>query len=77
MEASRILEPFRPTPRELEVLELLAAGASNRRIARELGVSEHTVKFHLRSIFRTLGVSNRTQAATAYVRSFADHDRDG
>jgi two-component system nitrate/nitrite response regulator NarL len=76
MEVSPILDAARPTPRELEVLELLAVGASNRRIARELGVSEHTVKFHLRSIFRTFGVSNRTQAATAYVRSIASHTRD-
>ena len=53
------------TGRQLDVLELLAAGHSNKVIARELGVSEHTVKIHLTAIFRTLGVHNRTEAAIA------------
>lgn len=57
------LEAF--TGRQLDVLELMAAGHSNKVIARELGLSEHTVKIHLTAIFRTLGVHNRTEAAIA------------
>ncbi len=56
------------TPREREVLELVARGAANKRIAEHLGTTEHTVKFHLGSVFRKLGVSNRTEAATTYLR---------
>ena len=50
------------TAREREVLALLADGRANRHIASRLGISEHTVKFHLASIFGKLGVSTRTQA---------------
>ena len=50
------------TPRELDVLGLLAEGRGNRDIAAALGISEHTVKFHLASIFGKLGVSTRTAA---------------
>ena len=56
------------SPREREVLERAAFGRSNGQIAAELGVTVNTVKFHLASIFRKLGVANRTAAATAYVR---------
>jgi DNA-binding CsgD family transcriptional regulator len=59
------------TPREHEVLERVAAGAANKLIALNLGMSEHTVKFHLAGIFRKLGVTNRTEAATMYVRGRA------
>lgn len=48
--------------RELEVLQLLAAGQRNRAIAAKLHVSENTVKFHLRNIYRKLGASSRTEA---------------
>lgn len=48
--------------RELEVLQLLAAGQRNRSIAAKLHISENTVKFHLRNIFRKLGASSRTEA---------------
>jgi DNA-binding CsgD family transcriptional regulator len=51
------------TPRETEVLRLLARGAGNKQIAWELGVSEHTVKFHTSAIYAKLGVANRTEAA--------------
>jgi DNA-binding NarL/FixJ family response regulator len=51
------------TRREEDILELLAAGHSNREISKQLFLSEKTVKAHLASVFRKLGVSNRTQAA--------------
>ena len=50
------------TPRELQVLELLAVGRSNRDIALALGTSEHTVKTHLRSIFEKLDAISRLEA---------------
>jgi DNA-binding NarL/FixJ family response regulator len=49
--------------REREVLRCLAAGMPNKLIARELGISEKTVKAHLTHVFRQLGVTDRTQAA--------------
>ncbi|MBV9471890.1 MAG: response regulator transcription factor, partial [Solirubrobacterales bacterium] len=51
------------TSRELEVLQLLAAGRTNSEIARQLWVTEQTVKFHLSKIYRKLGVANRTGAS--------------
>jgi DNA-binding NarL/FixJ family response regulator len=51
------------TPRERDVLELVAQGRSNAEVARRLWVTEETVKFHLTRIYRKLGVSNRTEAA--------------
>jgi DNA-binding NarL/FixJ family response regulator len=54
---------FGLTARELEILRLVAAGAANARIARELWVTEQTVKFHLSNVYRKLGVSNRTEAS--------------
>jgi DNA-binding NarL/FixJ family response regulator len=51
------------TARELEILRWVAAGSSNGRIARELYVTEQTVKFHLSNIYRKLGVANRTEAS--------------
>lgn len=56
------------TPRQREVLELLVKGHSNRDIAQALGLSEHTVKVHLASIFRTLRVSSRVEAVLAGMR---------
>jgi DNA-binding NarL/FixJ family response regulator len=57
------------TPRQRDVLRLLAEGCSNKAIARALGLSEKTVKAHLASLFRTLNVSSRTQAI-AVARNF-------
>jgi len=54
---------FRLTPRQKDVLYLVREGKSNKEIARRLDLSEGTVKIHCMSVFRTLGVSNRTQAA--------------
>jgi DNA-binding NarL/FixJ family response regulator len=51
------------TKREVDILEFLASGNSNREISRHLFLSEKTVKAHLASVFRKLGVTNRTQAA--------------
>jgi DNA-binding NarL/FixJ family response regulator len=50
------------TPRQLDVLEYLIQGKSNKEIGRELGLSEATVKAHLAAIFRCLNVDNRTEA---------------
>lgn len=57
------------SPRELEVLELVANGLPNKLISRRLGISEKTVKAHLTSIFREIGASDRTQAALWAVRN--------
>lgn len=60
--------PERLTRREREVLELIAAGRSNKRIALELEISEKTVKAHVGHVLAKLGVSDRTQAALLAVR---------
>jgi DNA-binding NarL/FixJ family response regulator len=54
---------FGLSPRELEILQLVAEGRASSDVARELWISEQTVKFHLSNIFRKLGVTNRTQAS--------------
>ena len=56
------------TPRELEVLRLIARGRSNKRIALELGVAEKTVKTHVGHVLGKLGLTDRTQAALYAVR---------
>jgi len=61
------------TARELEVLRLIAAGRSNREIARELGVAEKTVKTHVSNVLSKLGVSDRTQAALYAVQHGLAH----
>lgn len=56
------------TPRELEVLRMMADGAANKTIAWKLDISEHTVKFHVASILSKLNASTRTEAVTIGVR---------
>lgn len=56
------------SPRESEILNLLAAGLGNKEIAWQLKISEHTVKFHVTSIFNKLNVSSRAEAVTVGVR---------
>ena len=56
------------TPRELEVLLLLAEGLPNKTIAQRLGISEHTVKFHVNAILGKLGVESRTEAVVRATR---------
>jgi DNA-binding NarL/FixJ family response regulator len=61
------------SPREAEILKRVAAGRSNREIAKELWLSEHTVKYHLTNVYRKLGVSGRTDAARyAFEHAIAD-----
>jgi two-component system, NarL family, response regulator LiaR len=63
-------EPLdRLTPREREVLGLVGRGFSNKRIAKELGIAEKTVKTHVGHVLAKLGVTDRTQAAVVAVRS--------
>jgi two-component system, NarL family, response regulator YdfI len=56
------------TPREAEVLRMLAEGLVNKDIAARLGISDHTVKFHISSILDKLGASTRTEAVTLGIR---------
>ena len=79
---ARILEPLWPeplafphtepveslTPRETEVIQLLAQGLANKHIAQELEISEHTVKFHISSIYSKFGVGSRTEAVHLGLR---------
>jgi DNA-binding NarL/FixJ family response regulator len=60
---AKSFEEFELSPRESEVLDLVARGFSNRRIAADLFISEATVKVHIRHIFEKLGVNTRTEAA--------------
>jgi two-component system nitrate/nitrite response regulator NarL len=56
------------TPREFEVLQLVAEGLSNKAIAYQLGISEHTVKFHVNAILSKLGAQSRTEAVVQATR---------
>ena len=56
------------TPREIEVLRMIADGLGNKQIAARLEISEHTVKFHIASIFTKLGAGSRTEAVTIGIR---------
>jgi NarL family two-component system response regulator LiaR len=74
--ASRLLQGISPdqekprpiTPRELDVLNLMARGLQNKEIAAELGISDRTVKFHVGSILNKMGAGNRTEAVSAGVQ---------
>lgn len=61
-----MIEPL--TPREKEVLTILAEGGSNKDIASRLSISEHTAKFHVASIMSKLGATSRTEAVTLAIR---------
>jgi DNA-binding CsgD family transcriptional regulator len=61
--------PHALTPREREVLQLLAAGASNKEIARSLAISIHTVKFHIASLLAKLDATSRLEAVGIGVRA--------
>ena len=61
-----LIEPL--TPREQQVAQLLAGGLSNKEIAQRLGITGHTVKFHLNGILRKLGVATRTEAVVQAAR---------
>jgi DNA-binding NarL/FixJ family response regulator len=65
-ESEALVEPL--TPREEEVLQLLADGLANRAIALQLGISEHTVKFHVNAILGKLGAQSRTEAVVRATR---------
>jgi DNA-binding CsgD family transcriptional regulator len=54
--------------RELEIVKMAAEGLTNNEIAGRLDLTVHAVKFHLASIYRKLGVGNRTKAAVTYLR---------
>ena len=57
------------TPRELDVLRLVAQGLGNKEIAAELDLSAHTVKYHLASVLAKLGVRSRTEAVSRGIRT--------
>jgi len=61
--------PDELTPREVEVLELVAQGSTNAEIAQTLGVSENTVKFHMKNILQKLHVRNRAEVVAYALRS--------
>ena len=63
---AELIEPL--TPRESEVLQMLASGLANKEIATRLVISEHTVKFHVASILGKLGAASRTEAVTLGIR---------
>ena len=56
------------TPREIEVLGMIAEGLGNKEIAFRLGISDHTVKFHISSIFGKLGAANRAEAVALGIQ---------
>lgn len=62
------VEFSRLTVREQEVLHRTSLGQTNAQMAEALGITVHAVKFHLASIFRKFGVTNRTEAAALYLQ---------
>ena len=69
LEAKTDLRLSSLTSRELEILEILSQGYSNRKITGKLEISDNTVKFHLKDIFEKIQVDNRTQAVAFYNQS--------
>ena len=69
-EAHEVLQPddIELTPRERDVLVLMAEGASNKAIARQLGISVHTAKFHVGSLLDKLDATGRTDAVAQAAR---------
>ena len=68
MTDSKTSGPFSElTPRESEILELMAAGQGNKVIARNLGISDGTVKLHVKAVLRKLDVHSRVEAAVMYI----------
>jgi len=63
------LAPGPLTEREVQILGLLSRGLANKQIALDLGISEHTVKFHVSSIYARLNVANRTEAVREGLRN--------
>lgn len=61
-----LIEPL--TPREIEILGLIAEGLANKAIAHQLNISDHTVKFHTTSLYGKLGVASRTEAVVRATR---------
>lgn len=60
--------PVPLTPREMEILTAISEGASNKQIARRLGISTHTVKFHLEAVFAKLDAGSRAEAVAKGLR---------
>jgi LuxR family transcriptional regulator, maltose regulon positive regulatory protein len=65
------VDEVRLSQREIEVLRLSSSGLTNKEVALQLSLSVHGVKFHLASVYRKLGVQNRTAAAAAYLQTLA------
>jgi DNA-binding CsgD family transcriptional regulator len=65
------MPPPRLSKRETQVLDLVSSGLTNLEVAARLGIGIHAVKFHLASIYRKLGVGNRTEATSIYLRAAA------
>ena len=64
------------SPREQQVLERTARGSTNAQTAMDLDITTHAVKFHLASIYRKLGVANRTEATARYVSAVVREEAD-
>lgn len=72
---SRVARAAGLTTREIEILRYVARGQSNKTIARELWVTEQTVKFHLSNVYRKLNIANRTEAARwAFSKGLHEYD---